>query len=162
MRWPVGVALAAALAGCGQKAERAPANQEENAAAATNVEENAPANVASGNEANASAPSGGLGSLPPADAALRFVGLWATSAANCTARPWRFTADALTADGGPSCTFYKVTKVAGGYDLAAQCPAKEPVHSDLIKLRFAESARAMLVESNAIEPTGLVYCGSDG
>jgi hypothetical protein len=33
------------------------------------------------------------------------------------------------------------------------------VHTDLIRLRFAESAGAMLVESNAISPTGLIYCG---
>jgi hypothetical protein len=47
----------------------------------------------------------------------------------------------------------------GGYDVAAECPTKQPVHTDLIKLRFAESAQAMLVESNAINPTGLIYCG---
>jgi hypothetical protein len=46
-----------------------------------------------------------------------------------------------------------------GYDLATRCPAKKPDELDLIKLRFAESARAMLVESNAIKPTGLIYCG---
>jgi hypothetical protein len=51
-----------------------------------------------------------------------------------------------------------VTKMPGGYDLAAQCPTKKPIPTDLIKLRFAESAGAMLVESNAIAPTGLIYC----
>ena len=60
---------------------------------------------------------------------------------------------------GPQCSFYNVAKVPGGYDVAAQCPTKKPIHTDLIKLRFAESAGAMLVESNAISPTGLVYCG---
>ena len=100
-----------------------------------------------------------LGTLPPADAALRFVGTWAASRSECTTRPWRFTADGLTATDGPHCTFYKVTKAPAGYDIAAQCPAKEPVHTDLLNLRFAESARAMLVESNAIKPIGLIYCG---
>jgi hypothetical protein len=98
-------------------------------------------------------------SLPPASAALRFVGRWATSQANCASKPWLFTADRLTATDGPHCSIYKVTNMAGGYDLAAECPAKVPDHSDLIKLRFAESAQAMLVESNAIAPMGLVYCG---
>jgi hypothetical protein len=50
----------------------------------------------------------------------------------------------------------------GGYDLAAQCPTKKPIPTDLIKLRFAESAGAMLVESNAIAPTGLIYCEKKG
>ena len=117
----------------------------------TNASQNATANQAESNS--------GLGTLPPANAALRFVGKWASSRANCASKPWTFTAKELTATDGPHCSFYEVTKVPGGYDVAAQCPKKEPVHTDLIKLRFAESARAMLVESNAIEPTGLVYCG---
>jgi len=108
---------------------------------------------------NAAESSNALGSLPPADAALRFIGLWATDKANCVAHGWRFTSDALTEPDGSHCSFYKVTKMPGGYDLAARCPAKKPDELDLIKLRFAESARAMLVESNAIKPTGLLYCG---
>jgi hypothetical protein len=108
---------------------------------------------------NAAESSNALGSLPPADAALRFVGLWAADKANCAAHGWRFTSDTLAEPDGSHCSFYKVTKMPGGYDLAARCPAKKPDELDLIKLRFAESARAMLVESNAIKPTGLLYCG---
>jgi hypothetical protein len=111
------------------------------------------------NEAAAQAAANGPGTLPAADAGLRFVGRWAPSEGDCTSRAWRFTADALIVDGGPHCSFYKVDEAPGGYDIAAQCPTKEPVHTDLIKLRFAESARAMLVESNAISPMGLIYCG---
>ena len=108
---------------------------------------------------NAAESSNALGSLPPADAALRFVGLWAADKANCAVHGWRFTSDTLTEPDGSHCSFYKVSKMPGGYDLAARCPAKKPDELDLIKLRFAESARAMLVESNAIKPTGLLYCG---
>lgn len=110
------------------------------------------------NETNAAA-ANAAAKLPPAASAHRFVGTWATSQAECQSKPWKFTADSLTATGGPKCSFYKVSKAPGGYDIAATCPAKEPVHTDLIKLRFAESAGAMLVESNALPPTGLVYCG---
>jgi hypothetical protein len=158
----IGTALL--LAACGSKTAFNESNGSGNEAAAlneadrnaamaseTNASQNAPANEAESSNA--------LGTLPPADAALRFVGKWATSKENCASKPWTFTAKALTATDGPSCSFYEVTKVPGGYDVAAQCPHKEPVHTDLIKLRFAESARAMLVESNAIEPTGLIYCG---
>ena len=97
--------------------------------------------------------------LPPAGNALRFVGVWAATAANCASKPWRFTIDELSATDGPHCHIYDVSKVPGGYDLAVQCPAKKPDPTDLIKLRFAESGGAMLVESNAISPTGLIYCG---
>jgi hypothetical protein len=150
------VVAAVLLAGCGQNAHRA-ANE-------SNLAANVPAAVAdsSAPAANvASAASNAVGALPPADSPLRFVGLWATSEANCTAKPWRFTENKLTATDGPKCSIYKVTKAPGGFDLAATCPGKKPVETDLIRLRFAESARAMLVESNAIPPTGLIYCGKE-
>jgi hypothetical protein len=149
--------LAAAFVIIGLGACSAKPGPPENQATA-NEKVTAEANV-SGNMAGVSvAESNASAKLPPADAALRFVGTWAASKGDCASKPWRFTADALSG-GGPHCSFYKVTKAPGGYDIAATCPAKEPVHTDLIRLRFAESAGAMLVESNAISPTGLIYCG---
>ena len=157
------------VAACGQKsAVSREANSEDsqtvapiisaNEASATNAGRN---ETQANSEVSADEAEAGnaLGSLPPANAELRFVGLWATDKANCASHGWRFTADALTGPDAPHCSFYKVTKMPGGYDLAARCPAKKPIELDLIKLRFAESARAMLVESNAIRPTGLIYCG---
>jgi hypothetical protein len=157
-----------ALAACGQKsAEPNENNSGNNPVVALNSANATSAVNAGANEtlansevsANEAEAGNSLGSLPPANAELRFVGLWATDKANCASNGWRFTADALTGPDAPHCSFYKVTKMPGGYDLAARCPAKKPVELDLIKLRFAESARAMLVESNAIKPTGLIYCG---
>ena len=151
MRRGVAVALALFLVGCGksiQPSENQPSASEKSVAAGANAA-----------EATESASQNELGTLPPSDAALRFVGTWAKTRSECASKPWRFTADKLTAAGGPDCSIYKVSKVPGGYDLAAQCPAKKPIPTDLIKLRFAESARAMLVESNAIAPMGLIYCG---
>ena len=151
MRWAIAAAGALMLAGCGQKAQQPPASQTRPAEKTSVATENA------GEQANLSAPNAGV--LPPANAALRFVGRWATKQENCASKPWHFTTRELTVSGGPHCSFYNVAKVPGGYDVAAQCPTKEPIHTDLIKLRFAESAQAMLVESNAINPTGLIYCG---
>ena len=142
------------LGACGSKPASNAANEAAPVAPATSqpaLNQEAPTNGAESGK--------GPGMLPPANAELRFVGTWATNQANCKPKPWRFTARELTVAGGPHCTFYNVAKAPGGYDVAAQCPTKKPVHSDLIKLRFAESAQAMLVESNAIKPTGLVYCG---
>jgi len=158
MRRAPAIAILLALTACSPK-PGPPENQataNEKLAAEANVSGNiAEASVGPANNAAASAqPS----TLPPADAGLRFVGTWAASKAECTSKPWKFAADALSGS-GPHCSFYKVSKAPGGYDIAATCPAKEPVHSDLIKLRFAESAGAMLVESNAISPSGLIYCG---
>jgi hypothetical protein len=164
MRQLIAAAALLLLVACGSKSSPNEANVSDNEAPPAGNElsaANSVANESTRNEeapAAQSEPANAIGTLPPADAALRFVGSWATSQANCASKPWRFTADELTATGGPHCSIYKVTKVPGGYDLAAQCPTKKPVPTDLIKVRFAESARAMLVESNAISPMGLVYC----
>jgi hypothetical protein len=157
----IAIAAAMLLAACGSDATN-DGNAAQNHAGRVdeaNAASSAPdMNKAQEGATNAPETSNGK-ALPPADAALRFLGQWATNGANCASKAWTFTARALTAASGSKCSFYKVTKVPGGYDIAAECPAKQPDHSDLIKLRFAESARAMLVESNAIPPTGLVYCG---
>ena len=145
----VGVLL---LAACGQ---RSPPSD-------SNVVAGTPLKVAvetAGANSGANVAASETGVLPPASAGMRYVGTWAKSKADCPTKPWHFTAKSLNATGGPQCSFYNVAKAPGGYDAAAECPTKRPIHTDLIKLRFAESAGAMLVESNAISPTGLVYCG---
>jgi hypothetical protein len=154
MRWPL--VLVVLVAACGQKGQLP-----ENQASATEklAEANVAGNVAGVSVEAANGTSPEAGKLPPANAALRFVGKWARTQAECSTKPWLFSAKSVSAARGPNCSFYKVTPMPGGYDVAATCPAKEPVHTDLIKLRFAESAGAMLIESNAIPPTGLVYCG---
>ena len=156
MRSMAAAAALAILVACSHK-PGPPENQ-----AAANEKVTAETN-ASGNEAGmdnqSAAATNAAAKLPPASSAHRFVGTWAKSQAECQSKPWIFTAHTLTATDGPKCSLYKVSKAPGGYDIAATCPAKEPVHTDLFKLRFAESAGAMLVESNAIAPTGLIYCG---
>jgi len=150
------------LSACGAKSPSNDANLKGNQAEPATAATASAANESEANSGEASSPpesGNALGTLPPEETALRFVGTWATSQANCALKAWRFTDDEITATDGPHCSIYKVSKVPGGYDLAAQCPSKKPVPTDLIKVRFAESARAMLVESNAISPMGLVYCG---
>jgi hypothetical protein len=52
--------------------------------------------------------------------------------------------------------------VPGGYDIAASCTAEAPPKDQTIRIRFAQSAQAMLFESDAIPDSGLVYCGREG
>jgi hypothetical protein len=147
------IAAAMLLAACGQKSQPPGSNVVAGTppkVAAETAGANSGANAAAANE---------TGVVPPANAAMRYVGTWARSKADCASKPWRFTAKSLKAKDGPQCSFYNVAKAPGGYDIGAECPTKQPIHEDLIKLRFGESAGAMLVESNAIPPTGLVYCG---
>jgi hypothetical protein len=98
-------------------------------------------------------------SLPPAEAANRYVGLWATDARGCTAPPWRFEADRLTTKGEVACRFDQVRKAPDGYDIDATCTAEGPPKAYRLKLGFAESAKAMLVDGGPFSPTGLVWCG---
>jgi hypothetical protein len=148
----VAVAAMLLLGACGQKSQPP----------GSNVVAGTPPKIAAetaGANSGANAAANEAGVVPPANAAMRYVGTWARSKADCASKPWRFTAKSLEATGGPQCSFYNVAKAPGGYDIGAECPTKQPIHEDLIKLRFAESAGAMLVESNAIPPTGLIYCG---
>lgn len=110
-------------------------------------------------EAEAKPAHNPLGALPPADRPQRFVGRWAASEDYCEGKAWRFTATSLSTPAGSECRFTKVDKVPGGYDIAARCTAEGPETADRIKLRFAESARAMLFESKTIAGAGLVWCG---
>ena len=148
----VGAAAALLLAACAQRSQPPQSN----------VVAGTPPKVAAetaGANSGANAATNETGVLPPANAAMRYVGTWATSKADCASKPWHFTTKSLKTTGGPQCSFYNVAKAPGGYDVGAECPTKQPIHTDLIKLRFAESAGAMLVESNEISPTGLIYCG---
>lgn len=96
----------------------------------------------------------GVASTP----SLRFVGRWAADQRSCARGAWRFTQTSLETPAGSVCRFSKVTRVPGGYDIAARCTAEGPPENDVLRLRFAESARALLFESRLIADTGLVAC----
>ena len=149
MRARGALVLVLVLAAC--KAHPA-ANQE--SANAPSAETNLSENAAQSSEAANPSPA----ALPPSSPS-HFVGKWASNASECGTKSWLFTARSLSVAGGPHCSFYKVSPAPGGYNIAATCPTKQPVHTDLIKLRFAGPQSGMLVESNAIPPTGLVRCG---
>jgi hypothetical protein len=98
------------------------------------------------------------GKLPPADLANRYVGRWAARENLCDTGVWRFEPKRLVTAGEVSCDFDKVAKAPGGYEIAATCLAEGSASQDTIRLRFAESAQAMLVKSKMWD-VGLIYCG---
>ncbi len=94
---------------------------------------------------------------PEQPASYRFVGRWATEAGKC-ATPWRFTATSLKTPAGAVCSFSNVNEVPGGFDIAASCITGDAPKDDSLQLRFAESAKALLVESRVVGDAGLVRC----
>lgn len=95
---------------------------------------------------------------PPVNASHRFVGRWASEERHCASRAWVFTASSLKTPAGSVCSFSRVTEAPGGFDIAASCTAEGPPRDDTLKLRFAESAKALLFESDVIADAGLVRC----
>jgi hypothetical protein len=91
-------------------------------------------------------------------AAPRFVGLWAADQRLCARTAWRFSEEELSTPAGAVCRFTDVRAVPGGYDIAARCTAEAPERDDRLRLRFPESARGMLFESDSIADAGLVRC----
>lgn len=116
-------------------------------------------NAARPPEAEANASAEPIGTLPPAGRSLRFVGRWAVEERLCRTTAWRFTESGLNTPAGSVCRFTEVRDVPGGYDISARCTAEAPERDDVLRIRFAESARAMLFESDSIADAGLVYCG---
>ena len=150
------------LAACQQSREPTPANTidaEQPAAADKGGQAPEPGAQAASPGSNAIAAT--IGRLPP-PSSLRFVGLWAADVKACLTATWRFTDTSLSTPAGSHCTFSKVTAVPGGYHIAASCTAEGPPKTETITIRFAESAQAMLFESDAIADAGLVYCGREG
>lgn len=88
----------------------------------------------------------------------RFVGRWAAEERLCATTSWRFTESELRTPAGSVCRFSNVQEVPGGYDIRARCTAEAPERDDVLQIRFSESARAMLFESESIADAGLISC----
>jgi hypothetical protein len=166
MRTPVLIA-AAALAACSPAPSDNATRQIATPAATAGSTAPAPVATSSGASPEATsslspspspAPPSSTGRLPPADAANRYVGRWATRESLCKSGTWRFEPQRLVTAGEVACDFDHVGKVPGGYDIAALCRAEGETSKDTIKLRFAQSAQAMLVQSKMWD-VGLIYCG---
>ncbi len=98
--------------------------------------------------------------LPPplAPGPPRFVGRWAADEARCARSAWRFGERELRTPAGSVCRFERIEDVPGGYSIAARCTAEGPEQADRLEIRFAESADAMLFDSQSVAAAGLVRC----
>ena len=101
-----------------------------------------------------------IGALHPDEADYRFVGRWAADERLCENEAWQFTDSELRTPVGSVCRFTDIRAVAGGYDIAARCTAEGPEMEDQLRIRFAESAGAMLFDSDRIADEGLIPCDS--
>ena len=88
----------------------------------------------------------------------RFVGRWAAQEGLCENAAWTFSATELRTPAGSVCRFGEMEEVPGGYDIAARCTAEGPEREDVLELRFAESADALLFGSEHIAEAGLIRC----
>lgn len=95
---------------------------------------------------------------PPLGGTPRFVGRWAAEEALCARAAWRFTGERLRTPAGAVCRFESVAEVPGGYSIGARCTAEGPEREDRLEIRFAESANAMLFDSQSVAAAGLVRC----
>ncbi|WNO52483.1 hypothetical protein [Stakelama saccharophila] len=100
-------------------------------------------------------------SLPPAAANRRYVGTWAETVSGCASAAWTFQARHLETADGTSCDFDDVVDAPGGYDVQATCIGGKGADSGTLTLRFAESAQALLVDSDMVSSVGLIHCPAD-
>lgn len=147
-RIPVALATLAVLAAC----QKSPPEQNDAGANASTPTANAVATPAPATP----------GTLPPADANLRFIGTWAAEPGLCEQGAWRFSERGLKTAGEVACQFDRINPVPGGYDISAMCTAQGDETKDTLRLRFAESAGAMTVETDKVlQPVGLTWCGAE-
>jgi hypothetical protein len=104
---------------------------------------------------------------PPAGASARaseaaeapfFVGRWAAREELCDDGAWVFTERGVSTAGEVSCTFDSAQRVPAGFEIAATCTAEGPPAPYDIRLRYAESAQALLVEGGPFADIGLIAC----
>jgi hypothetical protein len=113
---------------------------------------------------NAEAPPQAPAPLPPAPTPQPapatdafYIGRWARSEADCPAKAWSITQNALTAPEG-SCAFDTVAPIPEGFAVEASCQwAGKPVHASM-RLSYAQSAKALLISGSPAGDIGLIAC----
>lgn len=87
-----------------------------------------------------------------------FVGRWAANDDMCAKAAWEITHSRLTTPGHTVCDFDHVRQIEGIYRIDATCTAEGPPAGYELRVSYAQSAKALLVEGGPMEPIGLVAC----
>jgi hypothetical protein len=94
---------------------------------------------------------------PPAAKMPFFVGRWAAKKQLCSAAAWELTPTRLSTPGHVVCTYHR-PQPSGVYHLDATCTAEGPPTQYDLRISYAQSAKALLVEGGPFQPIGLVRC----
>ncbi|HET7412743.1 MAG TPA: hypothetical protein VFJ18_08775 [Pararhizobium sp.] len=95
--------------------------------------------------------------VPAATKTPFFVGRWAAKNQLCSTAAWKLTQTRLSTPGHVVCTYHR-PQPSGVYHLDATCTAEGPPAQYHLRISYAESAKALLVEGGPFQPIGLVRC----
>lgn len=111
--------------------------------------------------AETTAPTPSAAAPPAAQSLMPFyVGRWAAAETACGHAAWNITQQGLETSGGVACTFERVTQTQTGVDIAARCTGEGARQVSTIRLAYAQSAQALLVEAEPFANVGLTACES--
>lgn len=100
------------------------------------------------------------GTLPPFNSPTRYVGVWAAAETACGHAAWRFERNKMQGPDWTACEFKSVTASQGGFNINAKCTDGANERDATLRLSFAESAQAMLMQGvPETGDIGLIYCG---
>jgi len=99
---------------------------------------------------------------PSAEVPPFYVGRWATRENLCGTDVWVIDERGLQAPQGASCRFDGAPQGAGPVEIDASCTAGGASRTWRLRLSYAQSARALLIENGPFADTGLIRCGSSG
>lgn len=87
-----------------------------------------------------------------------FAGRWAAKKALCSDAAWEITPTRLSTPGHVVCAFRR-PQPASVYRINAVCTAEGPPAPYHLRISYAQSAKALLIEGGPFRPIGLVKCG---
>jgi len=87
-----------------------------------------------------------------------FVGRWAAEESLCRNAAWEITRTSLSTPGHAVCDFEEIENSPSGYEITATCTAEGPPAAYTLKMSYAQSARALLIDGGPFQPVGLVSC----
>jgi hypothetical protein len=95
---------------------------------------------------------------PQAEALPFYVGRWAARPELCADGAWRITERGIDTAGEVSCRFLAPPAGPGPVEVDATCTAEGPPKRWRLRLAYAQSAQALLIENGPFTDIGLIRC----